>query len=332
MKLLGFKISPESDLLALKWLLRFAVVYLGMVHKGEYRGPFLEFGPTYLASRAGPSWSELLNPMVFESYGHHLWFLGFLFVYSLIALPIFLWLKKEAGQRIVIRLGSLAEVRGSTLVPLIPLVLVRLLLQPLYPGHTDWADFFFMLLFFIYGYVLYADERFTRAIRRDWALVLVLAIACTVVGYSCYLAGLAETWAYSPGTMGFYLIWSVLSTVSWCWVTTILYASMRFLDFRNKWLEYGQDAVMPFYVFHHPAIIAIAFYVVRWDTAAWLPSTTIWTDGAAGDILVKLLVVALSSFVASIGLYELCVRRFGVARALFGMKPPRRQATEMDAE
>ena len=32
MKLLGFKISPESDLLALKWLLRFAVVYLGMVH------------------------------------------------------------------------------------------------------------------------------------------------------------------------------------------------------------------------------------------------------------------------------------------------------------
>ena len=315
-------------------------VYLGMVHKGEYRGPFLEFGPTYIASRAGPSWSELLNPMVFESYGHHLWFLGFLFVYSLIALPIFLWLKKEAGRRFVVRLGSLVETRGTILVPLIPLVLVRFLLQPLYPGHTDWADFFFMLVFFISGYVLYADERFTRAIRRDWKLVLTLAIACSVVGYLCYLAGLAETWAYSPGTVGFYIIWCVLSAVSVCWVIIVLYASMRLLDFRNKWLEYGLDAVMPFYVFHHPAIIAIAFFVVQWDTSAWLPSTTpfdglrvqLRAGGASGGILVKLLVVALGSFVGSIGLYEVGIRRIGVARALFGMKPLRRQATHWEAE
>ena len=99
-------------------------------------------------------------------------------------------------------------------------------------------------------------------VRRDWKLVLAVAIVCSVVGYGGYLAGLAEAWAYSPGTVGFYFIWSVLSAVSACWVIIVVYASMRLLDSRNKWLEYGLDAVMPFYVFHHPAIIAIAFFVV----------------------------------------------------------------------
>ena len=62
-------------------------------------------------------------------------------------------------------------------------------------------------------------------------------------------------------------------------------------------------------------IIAISFLVVQWDTSAKL--------GAGADILVKLPVVVLSSFVVTLGLYEFVIRRFELFRALFGVKPRR---------
>lgn len=66
--------------------------------------------------------------------------------------------------------------------------------------------------------------------------------------------------------------------------------------------------IMPFFLFHQPVIIIIAFYVVQWEAS----------------ILVKLLTVVLGSFVVSLGLYELLVRRIKPVQALFGMKPSKR--------
>jgi peptidoglycan/LPS O-acetylase OafA/YrhL len=80
---------------------------------------------------------------------------------------------------------------------------------------------------------------------------------------------------------------------------------MRFLDFSNKWLQYGQEMIMPFFLFHQPVIIIIAYYVVQWDTS----------------LLVKLLVVVLSSFAVSLGPSRLFVRRISPMRILFGVKP-----------
>ncbi len=74
---------------------------------------------------------------------------------------------------------------------------------------------------------------------------------------------------------------------------------------------------MPFFLFHQPVIIVIAYYVVQWDVSAKL--------GASAGILLKLLTVVLSSFVVSLGLYELLVRRISAVRVLFGMKSRRRE-------
>ncbi len=56
---------------------------------------------------------------------------------------------------------------------------------------------------------------------------------------------------------------------------------------------------------HQPVIIFIAFYAVQWEV----------------HLLIKLLVVVIGSFAASLGLYEFLIRRIGPVRALFGMKP-----------
>lgn len=256
-----------------------------------------------------------LGPRVFGWAGYHLWFLGFLFAYSLIALPLLLWLRKDAGQRFIAWLANLCQKRGGLLLFILPLLLVQLILRPLYVAEHDWADFAFMLVFFISGYILIADERFAQAIQRDWPLMLIGGIISTLFFYATAAAEVGLVWMVTPGIPGFYLIWGVWSVNSWCWTMVMLWVGMRFLDFTNRWLQYGQEAIVPFFLFHQPVIVAIAFYVVQWQAS----------------ILVKLLVVVLSSFVVTLGLYELVVRRVGPLRALFGMKPPSREVPPIAA-
>ena len=289
--------------------------YMEWIHKGWYSGSFPGFIPIFLQSR-GHDLPLLFSPRVFESFGSHLWFLAYLFFFSLLALPLFLWFKKDSGQRFIARLGGLGDRRGGLLVFVIPLLLVRLALQPAYSEYANWADFAYMLVYFISGFILYADERFIRAIRRDAWLTLVLGVSTMLIMMGTIIAGVAAEWATTPGTPGFYFVWSVVVVNGWCWTTFALYFGMRLLDFSNRWLEYGQEAMLPFYLFHQPVIIAIAFFVVQWDISAQF--------GAAVDILVKQPIVVFGSFAVTLGLYEVFLRRSPSARALLGMKPRRR--------
>lgn len=270
--------------------------------RGLFAGSLLQFFESF---------GTTLGPRVFGApVGYHLWFLGFLFSYSLIALPLFLWLKRDPRRRFIAWLGRLCERRGGLLLFILPLVLVQFVVRPIYSAEHDWADFIYLLVFFVSGYILYADQRFTQAIRRDWLVALILGIISFLSGLAIFVA-VAPEWADTPGIPGFYLFWSLWSVTGWCWTIFMLYVGMRFLDFRNKWLQYGQEAIVPVFLFHQPVIIVIAFFVVQWDAG----------------IAVKLPIVVLSSFVVTLGLYEFFIRRVSAARALFGMKPSKRGAS-----
>ncbi|NIU28892.1 hypothetical protein GWN75_31250, partial [candidate division KSB1 bacterium] len=65
------------------------------------------------------------------------------------------------------------------MVFVVPVVLGRVLLQGSYPGYTDWADFTYMFVFFVIGYIFYTDERLIKAIRRDRNIALVVGLAVT---------------------------------------------------------------------------------------------------------------------------------------------------------
>ena len=253
------------------------------------------------------------SPRWFGALGYHLWYLGFLFSFALITLPLFLWLKGEPGRRIVAWLARLSGRRGGVLVFTLPLLLVQLALRPFFLDEHDWAGFIFQMSFFVLGYVLFDDERFTRAIRRDWLIILAVAIVAWVLLIVMLVTGDPFKWAETPGIPEFYLVWSLVTVSAWCWSVLVLFVGMRFLDFSNAWLRYGQEAVLPFFVVHQPVIIVIAFFVVQ------------WTAG----IPIKMLTVVLGSFAVSVGLYELVIRRIDLLRAVFGMKSTRRDAAQI---
>jgi glucans biosynthesis protein C len=284
--------------------------YLEWLHKGWYDGPFLPFIPILIRDRIDLI-SQRISPNIFINLGSHLWFLGFLLSFSLLALPLFLWFKRPAGRRWLDRLGRLAEVRGGLLLFVIPVVLSRVLLQGSFPGYTDWADFTYMFVFFVLGYVLYADERYIEAIRRDGKLAFAVGLLATAgMGLALALGADPEA-VQTPGTFIFYLAWTLASINGWCWTIAALSAGMRFMQVRNKWLDYGQELIVPFYVFHHPFILMVAFYAVEWPVVR----------------AAKWLTIVIVSFLITLGFCHFVVRQFGPARALFGMKAAKRPAT-----
>jgi peptidoglycan/LPS O-acetylase OafA/YrhL len=282
--------------------------YYEFTHKGWWEGGSLvEFilsteARTYFFTEYN---SITFSPEIFGDLGYHLWFVGFLFAFSLIALPLFLWLNKDSGKRFVSSSAGLAHWRGGLLMFAIPLILIGYILQPFLSGYTAWPSFFFLLAFVIFGYILIADDRFMIAIRRDWRLHLMLGIACTLFFFSVAADVPVWDWLVSPGTLEFYVSWTAWGINSWCWTMVMFYVGMRFLDFTNDRLKYAREASYPFFIVHQPAIIFTAFYAVRWEVNLWI----------------KLLVVVIGSFAISLGAYELLVRRINPVRALFGMKP-----------
>jgi peptidoglycan/LPS O-acetylase OafA/YrhL len=245
-----------------------------------------------------------IGPRVFGWAGYHLWFLGFLFAFSLLGLPLFLWFKGDRGRHVIDRLAGLCTRRGGLFLFLVPLVVSQFLLRPFWPAEHDWTDFVYLLVFFVSGYILYSDERFLRAVQRERWILLVGAIASTLFFFAAGTFDVATEWMEASGTPGFYLLWTMWAVNGWCWTLFVLDLGRRHLNVTNRWLRYGGETIMPFYLFHQPAIIVLAYYIVQWDTG----------------ITVKLLAVVLGSLFVSLGLVESIIKRINALRGVFGMK------------
>jgi hypothetical protein len=285
--------------------------YFEMVHKGMYLGSFLNFlfdGTLlefYLSRlRTG------FNPRIFGALGYHLWFLGFLLLFSLIAIPIFNWLNGENGGRFIEALVRLVNKRGSVILWVLPLALTQIVLNPIFPQRNDWADFLYQFIFFIYGYLLFLDQRFLKALKKDWVILLFLGVVSTVLILSTISpsvavpSGSTNSPSASPSLTELVIKWGVFSVNSWVWTVSLLIFGMKYLDFNNNWLAYGRQAILSFFLIHHPIIIAIAFYVVPWSAS----------------IIIKFLCVLVGSIMITLGFYEFIIKRISLLRTLLGMK------------
>jgi hypothetical protein len=277
--------------------------YLEALHTGTYEGSALGFLPTWLVATASGSY---FSPVVFGDWGFHLWFLAFLFLHSLLALPVFRWFEGDAGQATIAWLGRLVEKRGGILLFVIPLGLSRVLVQPFSPPEVHgWLDFVYFFLFFLVGYVIYSDDRFLSAVRRDRWLLFGGGMLALIAwgGMSAAFGDQAFEWAVTFVAPWSIVLIFVFTLMSWGWALSALCLAMARLNSTNKLLGYGNETIMPFYLFHQPVIIVFAFFIVQLDAG----------------VTAQFLVVVLGSLLVSLGLIEL-IKRIGVLQALLGMK------------
>jgi hypothetical protein len=272
-------------------------VYLERLTHGEFSGSFFDFVPHYFDGLYGLGGN-------FAWMGLHLWYLEMLFLFSLIFLPLLLWLRQGTGRPLLAWLGNQLASPGGIYLLALPIIFIlaafkdnNILTITVFGGWSILASMFF----FLNGFLLVSHERLYETIRRLRWLSLLAAIGLL------FLYGIRENLLSTPafGTPGYTLMAALFGLVGWSWLLVILGFSAQHLRFPVRLLAYANEAVLPFYVLHQTVMITLGYLILRW---------------AIPDLL-KWAVITVSTFVVCIVLYEFLVRRINLLRFLFGMKP-----------
>ena len=277
--------------------------YLEALNHGRFAGSFFQFVPWFF-THIQPSWHiDWLG-----TYAYHLWFLAFLWLYSLLALPLFAFLRTAAGSHVLDRLAAWCSKPGGIFLFALPIAAIQMALRAAFPFYSDWADFTYWFAFFVYGYLLLSRPSFAGAIRRQGWFALGVAILCELVMFALSF-GRFWPWAIPSSNTPLFLFFQLLFSINtWAWLVFILSCAMRWLNRSGKFLHYANEAALPFYVLQQPAVVVIAFFVVQWHMAVGL----------------KWLILSTLALALIMAVYEFLIRRVNVMRWLFGMKPRKR--------
>jgi hypothetical protein len=271
-------------------------VWIERASQGQYEGGFLSFYPHYFDGFYAFGGN-------FAWMGLHLWYLEVLFVFTLLTLPIFIFLKKDKMQGIISGASVFFSKSGAIFLFGIPLFLMEWLVnqQPDgigMRGFGGWSPLSY-LVFFITGFILAFDSRYKEALIRHRYVALVLGIMTTSVMFFIHvdISGLGKFLEYTVSFL-------VRALNSWFWLVAFLGFGNRYLNFSNGFLKYSREAVLPFYILHQTVIVTVGFYIAKWDMS----------------VGTKYVFLTSVSFVTIMAIYHLVVKRARVLRFLFGMK------------
>lgn len=276
-----------------------------------FQGSYFQWYPTFLRESLTPFHSNFLPGAI--------WFLWYLVIYTAVLLPIFLLIHRKYRQTLIPLLASFFEKRGALFLLVIPVALVEI-----FSTWVLYRDFlvFYYAIFFFCGFFLFSEPRFQRGIDKSGPIALVGA----VVTMSLFMLLIFPVWYKSilgpafwmtlggePGSWGFILFRILTSFTTWFWIIGLLYLSRRFLNFSNRFLQYANGAVLPFYIIHETPVILVGFYAIQWDM----------------DVLPKYAINTVLAFIATIAIYEF-IKRTNVTRFLFGMRLKKKPASEAE--
>lgn len=260
------------------------------VEKHEQYGSFMNFLP-HLAEGSYPqgnlSW-------------HHLWFVLYLFICAMAAIPVIKLLRSQKGKIINRWFIKLSSLKGFFLFLAIPLWISQVILLNFFPQEThalvnDWAYITYGFLFFIYGYMLLSNrEAITNLIanRRVFAFV---AIVFTGLFFTDYF------YSFDPFIPGFIQLFLKAAGDLVIGLCITAYAA-RYLNRDHPLRKHINEAIYPFYILHQTVIIVVAFFIYKLNMHPGL----------------KALYLTTISFVVCVGLF-LIIRNFNITRVLFGM-------------
>ncbi|MGB2983368.1 MAG: acyltransferase family protein [Candidatus Bipolaricaulia bacterium] len=244
------------------------------------------------------------SPLLSTFFTGHLWFLPTLFFVSVVVLPLLFYLRSESGQRFIDRVAAFCSRRGGIFLLAIPIVIARIALMSLFRGQLSWADVIFYAVLFLIGYVLMADDRFTESIKRHGWAALGLGIVA-FGGEGLFLLALNYNMYSTAFSLQFILFQSIFGIGTLSWIVFLMSMGAKYLNKKSNLLTYASEAVLPFYIFHQTVILSIGWFVIRWNMG----------------VLPKLLIVIVTSFAATLILYDAFVRHSNVMRFFFGMRP-----------
>lgn len=269
-------------------------IYIERLVNVEFMGSYWEFLTTK-ALRGGPYPEGNLS-------WHHLWFLPYLLLFSLILGPIFIRLKR-GGSRLVDWTKKIIQKPLGFYVFIIPLFLVEGLVEPFFPvTHAlvgDWFNIAFSMLFFFYGFLLISCGNMfwdsLKKIKHKALLIGVMAFTLLV----CRWLFIEKDGALEHFAEAFLKVINI-----WSWILVLFAYAAKSLNKPSKRLAYANRAVYPFYILHQTVTIVIAYFLID---LTW-------------NFMTKATILVVGTFGISWLIYDLIILKIPFLHPLFGLK------------
>lgn len=256
---------------------------------GQFAGTFLKFYPRFFEGGIYPvgnfSW-------------HHLWFLGYLFAYSLLALPLFRFWQGERGRRQLEWLARISSGPVGLLWLAVPILVERYFFWFVFGRRNlllaDWSGRSILFVLYAYGFVLAAEPGFGLNVDRQWRRFLALG----VVGIAglITLAWIGAIPSRFPSTSEWWALafWTVYAVGAWSWVVAVLGMGRHYLNSETQALERGRRGGLLWYLVHQPVIVLLAAWVVTWRTGVEAKALALFLLSLAGTVVLIALVHSVS--------------------------------------
>ncbi|MGN7514393.1 MAG: acyltransferase family protein [Allomuricauda sp.] len=231
-------------------------------------------------------------PLGYYPHMGHLWFLGNIFSYVLLFLPIFYLLKQREGGKFKQILNKLMSHPFGLLLVSLVFMLEAILVKPqIYSLYAEtWHGFFLGGLAFFFGYLLvYSGQHFWDTVKKWRWGYLALALVLYVVRY-------LEFQLEAPGYL--------MALESNCWIFGVFGLGYRYLNKPHRILGYLSQAAYPVYIIH--------MFVMYFGALLILPLKI--------DPWIQLLAIIVFTFAVCYLIYEFLIRRIWFLRPLFGLK------------
>jgi len=238
----------------------------------------------------------------FPTY-NHMWYVLYLFHYSLILLPLLAFINSRKGNGILAKVENWLA-KGSRIVwlPLAIYLTIFFTFNNHDINHTfydDWYGHAIFIFAVILGICFARMPKVWQSFEKNRYLSLIIGL----ISYCALLAVFLLPNEVLPidGT----LAWDLSGLfVKWSWIALIIGFARKYLNYTNNTLKYCNNLVYPFFILHQSVIILFGFYVIDW--------------GLSG--LLELATIVIGTFIICGLLYELLIKRINILRTLFGLK------------
>lgn len=270
-------------------------VYLERLYSGQFTGSFLQWLPHAFDGvypKGNMSW-------------HHLWFVAYVLVLTLVLLPVFLWARSEAGQAAVTKAGRTAARYGLHWAMVLPLAASTLWLAPISWNINglvgDWNGLVSYGSLLLYGAFIFGSSDLLSALQRQRLFSLAVGIAAYAFLYFGYFEGTVRPTIPASARPVFALL-SAINVMAWLFA--IIGFAHRYLTRRPAFLAEATEAVYPFYLIHQTVTVV----------AVWV----LLTIGVPP--LLGFIAAVVATFAGTWLIYAGLVRPWRWIRPLFGMK------------
>jgi len=236
----------------------------------------------------------------------HLWFLIYLFTFTLLYFPFF---KRLSGGK-----STIGNPRSALIYAPLPfLILAQLVLRIWWGGFqnlvNDWGNFVYYSAFLWIGFLLGRHPGLYEAVLKERKRAGWIALAASTVFLYFRIDSPASVVA---NHLYYYILGTIVGYMIIIWVLGWAHEHLRF---RNRALDYLAESALPVYILHQAGIVFPGWFIVNLE--APLP--------------VKFVLLLVTAVTVTMLFYHFLVRPIEPARLLFGMKPKRKPFSPVPA-